>query len=55
MPPQELKNKIVTYGNMDYMAGDLSDEDRDMLYDSYINQFNQGRDDMFLKTIMFRR
>ena len=57
MPPKELEGKLVKYkqdetGNFSYfIAGDLSSEESQILYEDFIKTFNDNEDLPLLKTI----
>ena len=57
MPPKELEGKLVKYkkdetGNFTYyIAGDLSAEESQILYEDFIKTFNDNEDLPLLKTI----
>ena len=57
MPPKELEGKLVKYkkdetGNFTYyIAGDLSAEESQILYNDFIKAFNDNEDLPLLKTI----
>ena len=57
MPPKELEGKLVKYkkdetGNFTYyIAGDLSTEESQILYEDFIKAFNDNEDLPLLKTI----
>lgn len=57
MPPKELEGKLVKYkqdetGNSSYfIAGDLSAEESQILYEDFIKAFNDNEDYPLLKTI----
>ena len=57
MPPKELEGKLVKYkkdetGNSSYfIAGDLSSEESQILYEDFIKSFNDNEDLPLLKTI----
>jgi hypothetical protein len=57
MPPKELEGKLVKYkkdetGNFTYyIAGDLSSEESQILYEDFIKTFNDNEDLHLLKTI----
>jgi hypothetical protein len=57
MPPKELEGKLVKYkqdetGNFSYfIAGDLSAEESQILYEDFIKTFNDNEDLPLLKTI----
>ena len=57
MPSKELEGKLVKYkqdetGNSSYfIAGDLSDEESQILYEDFIKAFNDNEDYPLLKTI----
>ena len=51
MPPKDLKGTIVKYSNYYFSAGELTDGQKEALYNRFIMDFNDNEDFPLLKTL----